>query len=136
MVMGSNDLLDLMTSWQIMELVSLGTGYLVDLPISNRIANGKVGFFSIGHPRLTSILSRLFMVMTTMTIQSKSNLLYVLLFGADFDGDCVHIYYPQSLVQDQLNSYPTRKVLSGATQRQFTSCETDIFEIHSKEGLC
>src|SRR6266540_5577322 len=72
------------------------------------------GFF-IGHPKLTSILSKLFMYMSTMTIQSKSNLLYILLFGVDFDSDCVHIYYPQSLVRDQLNSCPTRKVLSRAT---------------------
>ena len=71
-----------------------------------------------------------------MIIQSKSNLLYVPLFGADFDGDCVHIYYPQSLVRDQLNSCPTGKVLSGATRRQFTSCETDVFENHRKEGMC
>ena len=41
-----------------------------------------------------------------MTIQSKINPLKCFPFWAGFDGDCVLIYYPQSLVRDQLNSYP------------------------------
>ena len=77
--------------------------------------------FLIDHLVLISILSRFFMYMSTMTIQSKSTLLCVPLFGADFDGDCVHIYYPLSLatkaealklfsVRNQLNSSHTGKV--------------------------
>ena len=49
---------------------------MVDPSVSRSIVIGNVGY-----PVLISILSRLFMYMSTKTIQSKSNLLYVLLLG-------------------------------------------------------
>ena len=51
-------------------------GKLVDPSVSRSIVIGNVGY-----PVLISILSRLVIYMSTKTIQSKSNLLYVLLSG-------------------------------------------------------
>ena len=48
---------------------------MVDPSVSRSIVIGNVGY-----PVLISILSRLVMYMSTKTIQSKSNLLYVLPF--------------------------------------------------------
>ena len=63
-----------------MELVTLGVGYSVDSSVSRRIVNEDVGFLS--RPSSTHKHSfQAFMYMSMMTIQSKSNLLYVLLLG-------------------------------------------------------
>src|SRR6266542_2099765 len=80
-----------------MTRLTRGLGKLVDPSIGRGIVNGDTWFFSIVYPVLISILSRPFMYMSMMTIQSRSILLCVS-FGANFDGDCVHIYYPQEKI--------------------------------------
>src|SRR6266498_5761666 len=109
-----------LASWQTRELVTLGTGNLVGSSTSRRVVNEDVGFLR----RLSSTHKHSFQAFYVYVHDDHTIKIKPLIcspFGADFDGDCVHIYYPQSLVRDQLNSCPTGKVLSGAMQRQFTS---------------
>src|SRR5438128_10946827 len=105
-----------------MEFVTLGMDYSVDSSISRRIVNEDVGF--LRRPSSTHKYSlQAFYVYVHDDHTVKIKPLICSPFGVDFDGDCVHIYYPQSLVRDQLNSCPTEKVLSGSTQQQFITCE-------------
>ena len=103
-----------------MKLVTLGMGNLVDSSISRGIVNGDVGFFH--RPSSThkhSLQAFYVYVLSDHTVKIKP--LICSPFGVDFDGDCAHINYPQSLaakaktlelfgVQNQLISSHTGKV--------------------------
>ena len=92
-----------------MELVTLGMDYSVDSSVSRRIVNEDVGFLS--RPSSTHKHSlQAFYVSDHDGHKVKIKPLMCSPFGADFDGECVHIYFPQSLVRNQRDSSHTGKV--------------------------
>ena len=110
--------------------MTLGMGKLVGSPIGREKVNRDIGLLrrpSSSHKH--SLQAFYVYVHDDHTVKIKP--LICSSFGADFDGDCVHIYYPQSLVRNRRNSPLTGKVLSGATQRQLlavkqTSSRTNV----------
>ena len=94
----------------------------IDEMISRRIVNGDVVFLN----RLLSTQKyslQAFYVYVHDDHTVKINPLICSPFGADFDGDCVHIYYPQSLAAkaEALELFSVRnQLISSYTGMDFT----------------
>src|SRR5438105_2403851 len=105
-----------------MELVTLGMGKLVNSSIGRGIVNEDVGF--LRRPSSThkhSLQAFYVYVHDDHTVKIKP--LICSPFGVDFDGDCVHIYYPQSLVRNHRKSSYTRKVYLELHNNKLLACE-------------